>query len=138
EYYQINGMTRGPESPTEIPIWLGAYKPKMLKLLAEKGDAWLQSMGYLEIKDLPDGNARIDNAAVNAGRQPEDIRRMLNISGAFLRADRGLLKGAPTAWAEQIAEIALRDGISTWLLGTGDPNDSQAFGEEVAPAVREM
>lgn len=138
EYYQVNGMTRGPESPTEIPIWLGAYKPKMLKLLAEKGDAWLPSMGYLETKDLPDGNARIDDAAVNAGRQPEDIRRMLNISGSFLRADRGFLKGTPTTWAEQITEIALRDGISTWLLGTGDPNDIQAFGEEVAPAVREM
>lgn len=138
EFYQINGMRRGPEYPGDIPIWLGAYKPKMLKLVGEKGDAWLPSMGYIEIDALADGNARIDDAAVNAGRRPEDIRRMLNIQGSFLRADRGFLTGTPSTWAEQLAEITLRDGISTYLLGTADPNDIQAFGEEVAPAVREI
>lgn len=138
DYYQINGMTRGPESPGRIPIWLGAYKPKMLRLLGEKGDAWLPSMGYMEISEIADGNARIDDAAVNAGRQPENIRRMLNIQGSFLRSDRSFLKGTPATWAEQIAEVVLRDGVSTWLLATGDPNDIQAFGEEVAPAVREI
>lgn len=138
EFYQIQGMTRGPQTPTDIPIWLGAYKPKMLKLLAEKADAWLPSMGYIDMDQLTEGNARIDDAAVGAGRRPEDIRRMLNISGSFLRADRGFLKGTPATWAEQLAEITLRDGIGTYLLATGDPNDIQAFGEEVVPAVQEF
>ncbi len=138
EFYTVKGMTRGPETPGDIPIWLGAYKPKMLKLLGEKGDAWLPSMGYIEIDQLAEGNARIDDAAVSAGRNPEDIRRKLNIMGSFLRADRGFLKGTPQAWAEQLAELTLRDGISTYLLATNDPGDIQAFAEEVAPAVREL
>ena len=138
EFYTVNGMTRGPETPHPIPIWLGAYKPKMLKLLGEKGDAWLPSMGYIEIDALADGNARIDDAAVSAGRAPEDVRRMLNIMGTFLRSDRNFLKGTPASWAEQLAELSLRDGISTYLLGTNDPDAIQAFGEEVAPVVREI
>lgn len=138
EFYTVSGMTRGPETPHDIGIWLGAYKPKMLKMLGEKADAWLPSMGYLEISDLADGNARIDDAAVTAGRNPEDIRRMLNIMGSFLRADRGFLKGTPAAWAEQLADLALRDGLSTFLLATNDPSDIQTFGEEVVPAVREL
>lgn len=138
EFYTVKGMTRGPETPGTIPIWLGAYKPKMLKLVGEKGDAWLPSMGYIEIDQLAEGNARIDDAAVTAGRNPEDIRRKLNIMGSFLRADRGFLKGTPQTWAEQLAELTLRDGISTYLLATNDPGDIQAFAEEVAPAVREL
>lgn len=138
EHYQVSGMTRGPESPNDIPILLGAYKPRILKLVGEKADAWLPSLSYMEISEIAEGNARIDDAAVNAGRQPEDIRRMLNINGSFLRADRGFLKGTPAMWAEQLAELTLRDGISTYLLATGDPNDIQAFGEEVMPAVQEL
>ncbi|MCO5227826.1 MAG: LLM class flavin-dependent oxidoreductase [Thermomicrobiales bacterium] len=138
EFYQVSGMTRGPEIRAEIPIWLGAYKPKMLKLLGQKGDGWLPSMGYMEVEGFADGNARIDDAAVNAGRRPEDIRRMFNIMGSFLRADRGWLKGTPQMWAEQLAELSLRDGVSTYLLGTQDPADIQTFAEEVAPAVREI
>ena len=138
DYYSVKGMTRGPEHPGETPIWLGAYKPKMLKLVGEKGDAWLPSMGYMEISEFADGNARIDDAAVSAGRSPEDIRRLFNIQGSFLRSDRGFLKGTPATWAEQLAELAIRDGVSTFLLATGDPNDIQAFGEEVAPMVREL
>jgi hypothetical protein len=138
EFYTVDGMTRGPETPHPVPIWLGAYKPKMLKLLGEKGDAWLPSMGYIEIDALADGNARIDDAALTAGRTPEDVRRMLNIMGTFLRSDRAFLKGTPQGWAEHLAELTLRDGISTYLLGTNDPASIQAFGDEVAPAVREI
>lgn len=138
EFYQASGMTRGPVSPTEVPIWLGAYKPRMLKLIGEKADAWLPSMGYMEISEFSDGNARIDDSAVNAGRRPEDIRRLFNIQGSFLRADRSFLKGTTMSWAQQLAELTLRDGVSTYLLATNDPNDIQAFGEEVAPEVREI
>lgn len=138
DFYTVNDMLRGPETPHEMAIWLGAYKPKMLELVGTKADGWLPSLGYMEVSEFADGNARIDEAALKADRVPEDVRRMLNIMGSFLRSDRGFLKGTPQAWAEQLAEITLRDGVSTYLLATTDPGDVQAFAEEVAPAVREI
>lgn len=138
EFYNTAGMTRGPEVPKTIPIWLGAYKPKMLSLLGQQADAWLPSMGYLEVAAFSDGNDRIDDAAQEAGRDPKSIRRMFNVMGSFLRSDRSWLKGSPQMWAEQLAELTLRDGVSTYLLGTSDPADIQALAEEVAPAVREI
>lgn len=138
EFYQANGMHRGPQTPHRIPILLGAYKPKMLTLVGQKGDGWLPTLGYMSPEEFADGNARIDDAAVNAGRSPQEIRRMYNIMGSFLRADRGWLKGTPATWAKQLAELSLRDGVSTYLLAANSPADIQTWAEEVAPAVREI
>src|SRR6478609_5993191 len=57
----------------DIPIWLGAYKPRMLGLVGRKADGWLPSLGYLQPGDLAAGNARIDEAAAGAGRDPREI-----------------------------------------------------------------
>ncbi|MCA9834624.1 MAG: LLM class flavin-dependent oxidoreductase [Thermomicrobiales bacterium] len=138
EFYQVNGMNRGPQTPTRIPILLGAYKPKMLALLGQKGDGWLPTLGYMGPEGFAEGNARIDDAAVEAGRSPQDIRRMYNIMGSFLRSDRSWLKGTPATWAEQLAELSLRDGVSTYLLAANDPATIETWAEEVAPAVREI
>jgi alkanesulfonate monooxygenase SsuD/methylene tetrahydromethanopterin reductase-like flavin-dependent oxidoreductase (luciferase family) len=46
-YYQVNGAKRGPAPAHEIGIWVGAYKPKMLKLTGRVADGWLPSLSYL-------------------------------------------------------------------------------------------
>ena len=99
--------TRGPAPAHEIGIWVGAYKPRILRLTGRLADGWLPSLGY-----LPDGpasltamNAEIDAAAIGAGRQPCDIRRMLNINGQFLQQERGLFQGPVETWARQIVEL---------------------------------
>ena len=43
-----------------------------------------------------------------------------------------------TDWAEQLAGLAVDEGISTFVLGTDDPDDVRRFALEVAPAVREQ
>ena len=124
EFYSVHGAKRGPAPAHPIGIWLGAYKPRMLALIGRVADGWLPSLGYVTPEDLAAGNAIIDEAAVASGRRPNDVRRLLNIS--------------ETEGAEQLAELALRDGISTFILGSDDPSTLQRFGEEVAPAVREL
>ncbi len=62
----------GPLRPTTSPIWLGAYKPRMLQLTGRLADGWLPTLGYLRPGDLAKGNAIIDDAA--AGR-PAGPRR---------------------------------------------------------------
>ena len=41
EHYRVDGAKRGPEPAHDIPIWLGAYKPRMLRLIGAKADGWL-------------------------------------------------------------------------------------------------
>src|SRR5216683_1514565 len=57
-YYQVNGTKRGPKSAHDIGIWIGAYKPRILKLTGRVGDGWLPSLGYLPggLTDLKEMN----------------------------------------------------------------------------------
>jgi alkanesulfonate monooxygenase SsuD/methylene tetrahydromethanopterin reductase-like flavin-dependent oxidoreductase (luciferase family)/iron-sulfur cluster repair protein YtfE (RIC family) len=135
-YYTLDGAKTGPPPVHEIEIWLGAYKPRMLRLTGRKANGWLPSLGYLELDQLPDMNARIDEAAVKAGRRPEDVRRMFNVNGEF-GGGAGFLQGSPSEWAEQLAELTLSTGMSTYILAVSSADDMRRFAEEVAPAVRE-
>lgn len=129
EYHRVVGARRGPAPAHELPIWVGAYKPRMLRLVGTKADGWLPSLPYLQEGDLARGNALIDEAALEAGRDPSEVRRLLNI-------------GAPAddtgAWVELLIRYALEDGIGTFIVMGDDPRVIQRFGEEVAPAVREV
>ena len=49
EIYRVHGAKPGPPPAHEIEIWLGAYKPRMLRLTGEKGDGWLPSQSYLDM-----------------------------------------------------------------------------------------
>jgi alkanesulfonate monooxygenase SsuD/methylene tetrahydromethanopterin reductase-like flavin-dependent oxidoreductase (luciferase family)/hemerythrin-like domain-containing protein len=138
DHYRIAGAKRGPAPAHAAGIWLGAYKPRMLALTGRKADGWLPSLGYLKPGDLAAGNAIIDDAAQTAGREPGDVRRLLNIGGRFSAVGKGQLNGPPEQWAEELAELALGDGIGTFIVATDDPDDLRTFAEEVAPAVREL
>ena len=137
EHYRVEGLQAGPKPAHEIPIWVGAYKPRMLRLTARLADAWVPSMGYAEPAALPDLNAIIDETAEKAGRGPVAIRRLYNIAGEF-GSGSGLLRGSPDNWADQLADLALEHGMSTFILGTDDPDTVRRFALEVAPAVREL
>jgi len=130
EHYRLDGAKRGPQPAHDMSIWVGAYKPRMLRLVGQKADGWLPSLSYLRSpQDLGDGNARIDEAARAAGRDPRDIRRLLNV---------GPLPGGVSDWAEHLAGLALEHGVSVFILGSDDDGVLRAFGEEVGPAVREL
>ncbi|HEX4256175.1 MAG TPA: LLM class flavin-dependent oxidoreductase, partial [Streptosporangiaceae bacterium] len=138
EFYQVNGAKRGPAPAHDVGIWLGAYKPGMLALTGRAADGWLPSLSYLQPGDLAAGNKLIDEAAQQAGRSPDQIRRLLNVSGRFAPVGRGPLDGPAEQWAEELADLALSDGISAFILAGDDPDDLRRFAGEVAPAVREL
>ena len=69
----------------------------MLRLIGEKADGWLPSLAYLKgMEQIDESNARIDEAASAAGRDPRQVRRLVNIGGQFTSqpSDR-LLVGPP-------------------------------------------
>ncbi len=136
--HRVVGAKRGPAPAHDIPIWLGVLKPRMQRLVGQVADGWLVSLAYVKRDGLTEGNARIDEAAIEAGRDPAEIRRVLNIGGAFTSANRGFLQGTPEQWVEELAPFALEEGIGTFILAGDDPQAIEIFGEEVAPALREL
>ena len=137
EYYRVHGAKRGPAPAHDIPIWVGAYKPRMLRLTGRKADGWLPSLPYLAPGDLQAGNQIIDEAARAAGRDPAEIQRLLNISGRFSAVGRGPLDGPPEQWVDDLLPLVLQDGISTLIVMADDPQTMQVFAEQVMPPLRE-
>ena len=131
-HYQVRGAKRGPQPAHHVPIWLGALKPRMLRLIGRKADGWLPSLSYMSDGDLTRGNRIIDESAEAAGRDPKDIRRLLNI-GLGRDAVTG---GSPSQWVENLLPFALEEGVSTFILASDDPATIKAWASELAPALR--
>ncbi|TDO55116.1 alkanesulfonate monooxygenase SsuD/methylene tetrahydromethanopterin reductase-like flavin-dependent oxidoreductase (luciferase family) [Kribbella sp. VKM Ac-2571] len=133
--YTVSGAKRGPAPAHDVSIWLGAYKPRMLALTGRLADGWLPSSGYAGPEQLAAMNKVIDEAAVDAGRDPGAVRRLYNISGQFVGGG-GFLQGPEELWIDQLTELTLGEGISTYILASDDPDDIRRFAE-VAAGVRE-
>jgi alkanesulfonate monooxygenase SsuD/methylene tetrahydromethanopterin reductase-like flavin-dependent oxidoreductase (luciferase family) len=126
KFYQLAGVHAGPIPVHPIGIWLGAYKPRMLSLVGRAADGWVPSLGYVQPKDLDGMNARIDEAALTAGRDPRSIRRILNASGELP--------------VELLVTLTVEHGMDTYLVGDGGDDPERAmrrFASEVAPRIRE-
>ena len=101
------GAKRGPAPAHDVDIWLGAYKPRMLRLTGRVADGWLPSLGYLKPGDLAAGNA---GDRRSRGQRPDVIRRRsddCSTSTVSSPTADGLLQGSAEQWAEQLAELAL-------------------------------
>jgi hemerythrin-like domain-containing protein len=79
----------------------------------------------------------LDEAAEQAGRSPGAVRRLLNIGGRFSPTRRGFLDGPADQWVEELTELALTYGVSTFITPGDDPDHVRRFALEVAPAVRD-
>jgi hypothetical protein len=136
-YYRLDGAQPGPVLAHDIPIWVGALKPRMLRLIGQKADGWLPSLGYLKPGEFQAGNKIIDEAALEAGRDPREIRRLVNISGQFSASGSGFLKGPSKQWVDDLLPLVIEDGVGTFILMSDDPKTLEQFAREVAPALRE-
>lgn len=139
-HYTLRGAHPGPFPAHDIGIWLGAYKPRMLRLTGRAADGWLPSSPYAPPEQLTGMNRIIDEAAEEAGRSPADVRRLYNISGSFSGSGKEFLRGPEKVWIEQLAELALTEGMSGFvvMVDAGGDDDLRRFAEEVAPGVREL
>jgi alkanesulfonate monooxygenase SsuD/methylene tetrahydromethanopterin reductase-like flavin-dependent oxidoreductase (luciferase family) len=137
-HYRVWGAHPGPAPAHGVGIWLGAYKRRMLGLTGRLADGWLPSSTYAPPAELPAMNRTIDDAALAAGREPGEIRRLYNISGTFGPEDSGFLTGSAATWAEQLAELAIEHGMSAFIVMGDDPDLLRRFADEVVPATREL
>lgn len=137
-HHRLARAMRGPSPAHEVPIWVGALRPRMLELVGRDADGWLPSLPYLGPGAIEAGNRAIDASAARAGRDPRAVRRLLNVTGRFAPSvGDGLLDGPADRWASELARLALDDGLSAFILMSDDPVAIERFADEVAPAVRE-
>jgi alkanesulfonate monooxygenase SsuD/methylene tetrahydromethanopterin reductase-like flavin-dependent oxidoreductase (luciferase family) len=136
-YYRLSDARPGPRPAHPISIWVGAFKPRMIRLVGRKADGWLPSLGVLTRDELRAGNDQIDEAADKAGRDPRSIRRLINVQGligeqsppARSELPVGYLAGEPLAgpagwWVETIARF-MEDGFDTIVFWPVDPSSGQ-------------
>lgn len=148
-HYRLEDARPGPRPAHPISIWLGAFRPRMLRLVGRKADGWLPSLGVLSRDELRAGNDQIDAAAGKAGRDPRSIRRLINVQGligegrAPTRSELrvGYLAGEPLAgsaewWVETLAGF-VADGFDTIVFWPVDPSPGQVelLAGEVAPLL---
>jgi alkanesulfonate monooxygenase SsuD/methylene tetrahydromethanopterin reductase-like flavin-dependent oxidoreductase (luciferase family) len=137
QYYSVPGMQPGPRPWHPIPIWIGAYKPRMLNLTGRLGDAWTAGLGVVQtLAKWRDSSERINEAAAEAGRDPSEIRRIAGITGAFGTSNE-FLQGPPEQWVEQLLPVVVEDGAGSFLVATDNEQTLGRFAAEVIPALRD-
>lgn len=111
----------------------------MLAITGRLADGWLPSLGNMPLDSLKEANARIDEAATGAGRDPSSILRMCNIGGRITDGETGgFLEGPVDQWVDQVTELIVDYGMDGFISGNQeDPEQHiRRIATEVAPRVR--
>src|SRR3954452_6481571 len=107
DHYSVDGLHPGPQPAHDIGIWLGAYGPRMMRLVCRLPDGWIPSLPRLPLEEVPPKQQAIDEAAEKAGRDPTGIRRIAKVSGSI--PDGGTanccLDGPPEHWVEELGRL---------------------------------
>jgi alkanesulfonate monooxygenase SsuD/methylene tetrahydromethanopterin reductase-like flavin-dependent oxidoreductase (luciferase family) len=140
EHYDVRGYRPGPPPAHPIPIWLGVVRPRMLAVTGRLADGWICPLNiYVGPGEAARFHELIDQAAVAAGRQPADVRRLYNVLGSIgLRTGGRGLNGPTELWADTLASWVTEPGFDTFVFWPTDSSRAQAelFAREVLPAVR--
>ena len=139
QHYRVVGVKPGPAPAHPIGVWVGAYGPRMLGLIGRLADGWVPSSTYVPPERLGAAQARIDDAAAEAGRDPAAIRRLYNVSGRVGPGAGGFLDGPAGQWVDQLLPLVVEAGMDTFVLWPSESPATQLerFAAEVAPALRQ-
>lgn len=141
-HYPIPGYPPGPAPAHRVEIWVGAMSPGALRLIGRLADGWVPGGGASRVAEFPSLNARIDEAALAAGRDPKAIRRVVNISGSITDGEQGdgPLDGPPAQWIDTLTQWGNDLGIDGFVFWPPDSGTDQIerFAAEIVPAVREQ
>jgi alkanesulfonate monooxygenase SsuD/methylene tetrahydromethanopterin reductase-like flavin-dependent oxidoreductase (luciferase family) len=126
EHYRVRGMKFGPPPAHPIGIWLGAYGPRMMRVVGRLADGWFPSLPRLPLDELPGRVRLIDEAAERAGRDPRSIRRIGNLGDE-------LTQGPSSQVIEMLGALARDHGFDGFLVS---PDQVERFAAEIGPALR--
>ncbi|MDN3028534.1 LLM class flavin-dependent oxidoreductase [Streptomyces sp. S.PB5] len=148
--YPLEGVAAGPVPAHAIRIWLGASGPRMLKLLGSRADGWIAPLATL-FETKPAAQDAIDAAARAAGRNPRDVRRVIQLVGSVTDATAPVdlplsgpngrpLHANADQWARIVAHFVtdLRFDTVNLVPDAETPEQISRFGTDVIPAARQL
>ncbi|WIX87725.1 LLM class flavin-dependent oxidoreductase [Amycolatopsis sp. DG1A-15b] len=149
EFYQVTNLE--PAAGAMPPVWTGSVGPKSLAVTGRVADGWMPGRAADWLSErYRTSRPLIDEAAVDAGRDPGDIATVYNFPGritaeplAKTRAEDGSwIGGSPAQWIEELTGAVLEHGAAGFVLFGADrttPDEVAAarWAEEIVPAVRE-
>lgn len=133
------------------PVWTGSVGRKSLAATGRVADGWIpghaadwRSERYRSSRPV------IDEAAAAVGRDPREIRTIVNFPGRITErplaatrdGDGRWVGGSTDQWVEELTGAVLEHDAAGFVLfspsgGTPDPTSLARWGQEIAPAVRE-
>jgi alkanesulfonate monooxygenase SsuD/methylene tetrahydromethanopterin reductase-like flavin-dependent oxidoreductase (luciferase family) len=144
-HYRLPGTRPGPHAPTPIPLWIGSFGPRLLRLTGRLADGWAPTNRYADPTQIARIRHHVDRGATQAGRDPRTIRRNYNVMGAIDPAaasqDGKLLVGGVDHWVEALGRYHRELGFDSfvfWPVRGDEPTQSRIFATEVVPRVREL
>jgi probable F420-dependent oxidoreductase len=140
DYFRVREARIEPRPAGPIPIWLGSYGPRALRITGALADGWIPSLGRLSLDEAAAMRATVRAAAQDAGRDPDEVTCAANLMVDFT-ADRApdqdgsRITGTSEAVARRLILIA-RAGFTFLNVVLADAEARERFAAEVMPAVR--
>ncbi|MFD0200254.1 MULTISPECIES: LLM class flavin-dependent oxidoreductase [Saccharothrix] len=148
-HYRVDRIRPAPVPAP--PVWTGSVGPKSLAATGRVADGWIPGHAADWLSDrYRESRPVVDEAAVDAGRDPREVRTIFNLPGRVTdrplpatRDDDGRwLGGAAAQWVEELASAVLEHGASGFTLfspegGTPDAVSLARWAGDIVPAVRE-
>jgi probable F420-dependent oxidoreductase len=139
--YQTDAADLEPKPGHHIPIWLGTFGDRALRLTGRLADGWIPSLGMAPPERIPAMRARVLAGAHAAGRPPEAITCAYNLG---IRIDEqaapqpSTVSGTPDAVTDQLIGFVKLGFTALNFQPVGPDRDGQIerLAHEVIPAVR--
>jgi alkanesulfonate monooxygenase SsuD/methylene tetrahydromethanopterin reductase-like flavin-dependent oxidoreductase (luciferase family) len=140
KYFAIDRASLQPKPEHPIPIWLGAYKLRMLELTGRSADGWIPSLFLLDPQAASRARERVRAAALRAGRDPDVPTCAYNI-GVLIDDHAAPQPGRLTGSAEQVADKLadfVAPGFTCFLFWLSDDASEQMerLAHQVIPSLR--
>jgi alkanesulfonate monooxygenase SsuD/methylene tetrahydromethanopterin reductase-like flavin-dependent oxidoreductase (luciferase family) len=138
DHYSTPAVRPGPRPKHDIGLWLGVTGPKSVRLVGAKADGWSISAPYAPPSRIDQLNPIIDEAAQEAGRDPDRIVRLYNVMGLITDEDTDAFNGPVDRWVDTLTRLHVEHRMNAFVYWPVATRERQAhiFAEEVVPAVR--
>jgi alkanesulfonate monooxygenase SsuD/methylene tetrahydromethanopterin reductase-like flavin-dependent oxidoreductase (luciferase family) len=141
KHFQLHEANIEPRPENSIPIWVGFYGPRALRLTGQLADGWIPSLPARPFEAFVQMRDDVRRAADRAGRDPDDIVCACNVTvqikdGAQSR--QGTIAGSRDQVIEGLQKI-IDAGFTYPVVGVqGDDvlEQFELFAHEVMPVLR--
>lgn len=138
--YRTESADIEPRPGHRIPVWLGTFGDRALRVTGRLADGWIPSRGSAPPDRVTAMRDRVLAAAREAGRDPADIICAYHIQvrvGERTASEPSVVAGPPAAVAAELSRM-VRLGFTALSLvpqGPGEAEQAERLAREVIPAV---